>query len=160
MANYELCEKFKENWNNDWDDEQKVPYAFKGDQFVSYENLRSLKEKINYLKDKKLGGIMFWSMDMDDFTGNFCHKGKFPFIKAAKNLYLAKKNLMPNSKNINHCVNGDGIYIDLRDGCEHYFTCEHTKTSSFKIKKFRCPVGTLFDKNIAACNFKQFVECK
>ena len=160
MASYELCEKFKENWNNDWDDEHKVPYAFKGNQFVGYENLRSLREKINYLKDKKLGGIMFWSIDMDDFSGTFCQKGKYPIIKAARNLYLSKKKSRPNEKKVNHCANGDGIYVDLRDGCEHYFTCEHTKTSSFKVKMFRCPKGTLFDKNLVACNFEQFVKCR
>ena len=27
---------------------------------------------------------MFWAIDLDDFTGNFCNKGKFPLIKAVE----------------------------------------------------------------------------
>ncbi|RMZ96009.1 chitotriosidase-1 isoform X1 [Brachionus plicatilis] len=132
LAYYEICDRFKENWNTTWDDEHKVPFAFKDNQFVGYENYRSLRQKIKYLSEKKLGGIMFWSMDMDDFSGSFCKKGKYPMVKTTKNLYLSKKNIKPRKKMINHCVNGDGIYIDLKDGCQHYFTCEQTKTSSFK----------------------------
>ena len=33
-----------------WDEEQKVPYIFKGDQWVGYDNLRSVQIKVSPYK--------------------------------------------------------------------------------------------------------------
>jgi len=45
-----------------WDDASKVPYLFNPQQhlFVSYEDPESLKLKCQYIRNQKLGGIMFW----------------------------------------------------------------------------------------------------
>ena len=45
-----------------WDDAAKVPYLYNADQhiFVTYEDPESLKGKCRYVRDHKLGGIMFW----------------------------------------------------------------------------------------------------
>ena len=156
MAYYEICERLNDGWSEDWHDEHKVPYAFKDNQCVGYENMRSLKEKVDYAKRKKLGGLMFWSIDMDDFSGSVCRQGKYPIVKNVRDLYLFD-NLKKTK--INQCYNGDGFYLDLRDGCQHYYICEFTKTPSFRIQRLTCPEGSLFDKRIIACNFKQFVDC-
>lgn len=39
--------------------------------------------QMNWLKEEGFGGIMIWSVDMDDFKGS-CGNGKFPLIKAMK----------------------------------------------------------------------------
>jgi chitinase len=45
-----------------WDDSAKVPFLYSADKhiFVSYEDPQSLKEKCQYIRTSKLGGIMFW----------------------------------------------------------------------------------------------------
>ncbi len=48
-----------------WDEQAKVPYLFDGNTFISYEDCQSLAEKIAYMKEKGLGGIMFWEYKCD-----------------------------------------------------------------------------------------------
>ena len=77
LSFYEVCEKVqKKSWKVEWDSEAMVPYAHKGRDWVGFDNELSLIIKVNYAKKMKLGGIMFWSLDLDDFTGKFCGKGK------------------------------------------------------------------------------------
>ncbi|XP_015585090.1 probable chitinase 2 [Cephus cinctus] len=84
MGFNELCNKQKGgNWTTVWYKEQSVPYAFRGSQWVGFDNTRSLTTKINYAKKLGLAGIMFWSIETDDFTGN-CGHGRYPLLRASK----------------------------------------------------------------------------
>lgn len=62
-----------------WDDQQKVPYAFSGTEWLGFDDVRSVTEKANYINSLQLGGAMFWSVDSDDHS-NKCGHGKFPLI--------------------------------------------------------------------------------
>lgn len=55
------------NWPRKWQEDQKVPYAFKGNQWVGYDDPQSAQEKANYVISNGLGGCMFWSIETDDF---------------------------------------------------------------------------------------------
>lgn len=48
-----------------WDDEAKAPYLFDGSVFLSYDNPRSLQEKVRYIKEKGYGGIFYWEHKCD-----------------------------------------------------------------------------------------------
>lgn len=68
---FEICQNVLFNgWTREWDDVQKAPIAIGGEgefgQWTGYEDLQSLQEKINYLNENNLGGILFWDMSMDD----------------------------------------------------------------------------------------------
>lgn len=52
-----------------WDENAKAPYFWNADSsiFISYEDTTSIKYKIEWLKNKGLGGVMFWEYT-DDFN--------------------------------------------------------------------------------------------
>ncbi|KAI4468375.1 chitinase [Holotrichia oblita] len=66
----EICENIgKGGWTVVWDGEQQVPYAYKGNQWVGYDDPQSIALKTEYAKFYGLGGIMVWSVETDDFNG-------------------------------------------------------------------------------------------
>ncbi|CAG2061378.1 unnamed protein product [Timema podura] len=109
MSYYEVCDFLHaENTTLVWDNEQQVPFAYRKDQWVGFDDERSLKTKVNnnfhldlavvtcysvsdddnregmsWLKEEGFGGIMIWSVDMDDFRGH-CGTGKYPLINAMR----------------------------------------------------------------------------
>ncbi|KAG9352781.1 hypothetical protein JZ751_017357, partial [Albula glossodonta] len=84
-AYYEIC-SFLQGTTVQWIEEQKVPYAVKGDEWVGFDNQRSCETKIQYLKRNNFGGAFVWALDMDDFEGQFCGQGKYPLIKHLQTL--------------------------------------------------------------------------
>jgi len=75
LAYYEVCEKLRAGWIEEWDDEGQVPYAHGANQWVGYDNIRSIQYKVELAKHYNLGGIMWWATDIDDFRGTFCNQG-------------------------------------------------------------------------------------
>lgn len=50
-----------------WDDIAKAPYVYNAAEkiFATFDDKRSITEKMNYLKQHKLGGVMFWQIPQD-----------------------------------------------------------------------------------------------
>lgn len=68
-----------------WDDEMKVPYAIQGDQWVGFDDEKSIRHKMKWIKDNGFGGAMVWTVDMDDFSGKVCGGDvKYPLIGAMR----------------------------------------------------------------------------
>lgn len=40
-----------------------------------------LSTQVQYIKSMNLGGVMFWTLDQDDFSGTFCGKGRYPLLR-------------------------------------------------------------------------------
>lgn len=53
-----------------WDDVAKAPYAYNQQQktFATFDDKRSMAEKVKYVKRHNLGGIMFWQLPHDANT--------------------------------------------------------------------------------------------
>ncbi|XP_047196104.1 chitinase-3-like protein 2 [Hippoglossus stenolepis] len=68
--------------------DQKVPYAITENQWVGFDDTRSISTKVSYLKAKNFGGAFVWSLDLDDFSGNFCNQSKSPFISHLNSLLV------------------------------------------------------------------------
>lgn len=70
LAYYEICPDVKSrNWTSEFDNIGKVPYAFFEDQWIGYEDERSMAIKMDYIREQGFGGAMIWAIDMDDFRG-------------------------------------------------------------------------------------------
>ncbi|KAJ7332998.1 hypothetical protein JRQ81_015178 [Phrynocephalus forsythii] len=84
-AYYEIC-TFIQTATVKWIDDQKVPYTYKGNEWIGYDNIASYHCKVKFLKENNFGGAMVWAIDLDDFLGTFCNEGKYPLISELKRL--------------------------------------------------------------------------
>nr|AZS52293.1 chitinase 6-2 [Plutella xylostella] len=120
LAYYEICESLKpksrkrevdsddESEDEDSDDEDLPwtvvqpnpkamgPYAYRGNQWVGYDDIDIVSKKAEYVAENGLGGIMFWSIDNDDFRGT-CHGKPYPLIEAAKEAYISRLGSTDNA---------------------------------------------------------------
>ena len=79
---FEICKYIKEdNWTRGWSPEHQVPFAWKSNQWVGYDDEESIAIKVKYIVKHCLGGAMIWSIDLDDFR-NFCSDTMYPLTKA------------------------------------------------------------------------------
>ncbi|XP_024222258.1 mucin-4 [Bombus impatiens] len=105
LAYYEICESLAQS--DEWQVVQPNakamgPYAYKGDQWVGYDDEDIVKLKAKYANEKNLGGIMFWTIDNDDFRGK-CHDRPYPLIEAAKEMLLTdNSNTVQKSKTVDN----------------------------------------------------------
>jgi chitinase len=90
LAYYEICEKVNDGgWTVQRDPEGRIgPYAYKGNQWVAYDDVEDIRRKTKFLKDLNLGGGMIWALDLDDFRGR-CGCGKHPLLRTM-NLELGR----------------------------------------------------------------------
>lgn len=64
----EICrilENGEDNYKYYWDDNAKAAYLYNGDSFITYEDKRALTYKVEYVKEHKMHGIMFWEYSED-----------------------------------------------------------------------------------------------
>jgi len=99
LAFYEICEMLKNGATYIWDDEQKVPYLVDGDQWVGFDDERSIRNKMKWLLENEYAGAMIWTVDMDDFTGS-CAGRKYPLIEIMGEELLGKPKGTSNFESI------------------------------------------------------------
>ncbi|CAF2393629.1 unnamed protein product [Rotaria sp. Silwood2] len=101
LAYYEICELIQNNPNNRvfWHRQMSVPYVSSKSLWIGFDNVRSVTLKMQFLKEHGYGGVIIWSLDLDDKTGEVCHEGPFPIFNAAKReLLILPDYLINNNK--------------------------------------------------------------
>lgn len=171
MSYYEVCDFLKkDNTTLVWDNEQQVPFAYRDDQWVGFDDERSLKMKMDWLKEDGYGGIMIWSIDMDDFRGQ-CGSGKYPLISTMntelEDYSVALEYDGPyESSNTNgkyttkepnavSCEEEDGhiSYHPDKADCTHYYMCEGERKHHMP-----CPSNLVFNPKENVCDWPENVE--
>ena len=96
LSYYEICDKLAEGWKREWNQEHQSAFAYKDNEWVGYDDVESFKVKAQYILDQNLGGAMFWSLDLDDFSGSHCSQGKYPLINTIKCFFQENRNQTVN----------------------------------------------------------------
>lgn len=72
-AFYTICKFLKNGYQSAFDQYSKVPYAWQGTTWITYDDKQSIYQKVKWIRDiGKFGGAMTWSIDMDDYDGKQC----------------------------------------------------------------------------------------
>ncbi|NXU48030.1 CHIA chitinase, partial [Turnix velox] len=177
LAYYEICSLLKSGATEVWDAPQDVPYAYKGNEWVGYDNIKSYNIKVDWLKKNNYGGAMVWALDLDDFRGTFCNEGKYPLITTLKNgLGLQNSDCVPpaqpnppiteapsqgggsggsdggsdsgSSGGSGFCAGkANGIYADPSNK-SNFYNCINGQTIVQS-----CQSGLVFDTSCSCCNW-------
>uniref|UniRef100_T1GD51 Uncharacterized protein n=1 Tax=Megaselia scalaris TaxID=36166 RepID=T1GD51_MEGSC len=94
----EIC--LDKSWNVKWDQQESVPYAYQGNQWVGYDNPQSIAAKAQFALSKNLAGVMIWSIETDDFRGD-CGAGAYPLLKTAFSTINGGKVIPPTQGPVN-----------------------------------------------------------
>ncbi|XP_024239961.1 chitinase-like protein 4 isoform X2 [Oncorhynchus tshawytscha] len=86
-----VCQYLKSGALVTFDKSKKLIQAHEYDHWLNFEYIHILREKMRALQHQELGGAMVWSLDLDDFTGTLCGKGRFPFTRLLKASLLRDK---------------------------------------------------------------------
>ncbi|ALC40502.1 Cht4, partial [Drosophila busckii] len=152
----ELCVLLKEEqqWTQEWESVQQVPYAYKERQWVGYENARSLKLKAEFVLEQKLAGIMIWSLESDDFAGS-CGAGKYPLLHEINRVLFGQETptglqaqQQQSMEDQDYSCSADVGYVRDSHNCSKFYYCNDGSTYNFE-----CPTGLSFDPNTESCNY-------
>ncbi|XP_078054036.1 acidic mammalian chitinase-like [Mustelus asterias] len=158
LGYFEVC-LFLKDATEKWDASQMVPYAYKGNEWVGYDNPQSFEDKIKWLKESQIGGAMMWTLSLDDFSGTFCHQGKYPLISKLHDLLDINKGCVapplptiPGPKTIpgnpQFCTGkSSGIYSDTKNK-NIYYQCVDGRTYVEY-----CDTGLVFDSSCKCCTW-------
>ncbi|XP_051736245.1 acidic mammalian chitinase-like isoform X2 [Ctenopharyngodon idella] len=135
---YEIC-PFLQGTTMQWIDDQKVPYATKGQDWVGFDTKESYTTKVNYLKENKFGGAFVWALDLDDFAGQFCGQGNYPLIGHLRSLLNTGAEFCEGRP--------QGIYANPADPLT-FIQCANGRTFVQS-----CPAGTVFNPNCLCCDW-------
>ena len=78
---YEICQIIEQGGVVTQLEKQAVPYVVSGNQWIGYDDQASFQKKVAFVKNNNLGGVALWSLDLDDFAGQFCKSGDYPLIR-------------------------------------------------------------------------------
>lgn len=82
-----------DNWKRVYHTKNAIgPYAFKGNQWVGYDDVAMVRRKSEFIDAEGYGGAMIWALDLDDFNKE-CGCEKYPLLKTINR--VLRQNLGP-----------------------------------------------------------------
>ncbi|GLG98906.1 Probable chitinase 10 [Gryllus bimaculatus] len=75
----------KEGAAHEYDMDSQVPYAYLGQEWVSYDDMRSIASKATYVANHFFAGVMVFSLNQDDYNG-LCDGAPFVLTQQVRNV--------------------------------------------------------------------------
>lgn len=152
MTYAEFCSQAVK-WEKKFDKQAQVPYAYKDDQWISFEDGNSISAKMRLAKEQRLGGAMAWSIDADDFHGR-CGE-RYALLKVIVS-QIGNPSVLttaaPTTEGVGLCPK-DGMFRNLWN-CQSYYECRDAQRTDYE-----CPDGDFFDEVLSQCKPAEQVKC-
>ncbi|XP_060571114.1 chitotriosidase-1-like [Ruditapes philippinarum] len=98
LAYYEICDMINKGAQSHYIKEQEAPYAVQNDLWVGYDDVDSLRIKVQWMKKNGFSGIMVWALDLDDFKGTTCGQGQYPLMNAINQELMGTSVVPPKTR--------------------------------------------------------------
>ncbi|XP_046655141.1 probable chitinase 10 [Daphnia pulicaria] len=164
LAYYEICKTIANGgWNVVQDEEGKLgPYAYRGDQWVSFDDVNMVRKKSEIAKAMKIGGAMIWALDLDDFR-NKCGCETYPLLKTINRVLRnypassAKCDIKSvpgvfQTTALTKSVCQENSYKPHESDCTSYYHCVFGQWSAHT-----CPNGLFWNKEY--CDWPYNTQC-
>nr|BAW98094.1 chitinase [Heterodontus japonicus] len=159
LAYYEIC-TFLKRATVKWNAPQMVPYAYSGNEWVGYDNVKSFGDKTEWLKKNNYGGAMVWDLALDDFSGTFCDQGPYPLINKLHTGLGISAACVPSKTTLPPTVpgggsSGCGFCTDKANG---YYPYPKDKSKFYHCVdgvtyQMDCSPGLVFDPSCDCCSW-------
>lgn len=150
----EICTMIP-SWTTVFGDTYAVPYMYKDNNWVSYDNDESIQYKLDFMEEMNLAGAMIQSLDTDDFLGD-CGE-KYSLLKTVSRKVIGHVSTVstpkPNFPSKGDCTT-DGFFVNESE-CQHFHQCHNNIRYDFT-----CGEGTLFSTNSWTCVWPMDANCK
>ncbi|TDG50903.1 hypothetical protein AWZ03_002558 [Drosophila navojoa] len=152
MTYAEFCVQAS-RWTKKFDKQAHVPYAFKANQWISYEDGSSISAKMRLVNDQRLGGALAWSIDADDYSG-LC--GEYYALLKVIVSKIGNPDVLttvpPTTESIGLCPR-EGLFRNVWD-CQAYYECRDGRRTDYE-----CLDGDFFDEEVGECKPAEQVKC-
>ncbi|EDW62153.2 chitinase-3-like protein 1 [Drosophila virilis] len=138
-------------WEIKYDKQAQVPYAYMDDQWITFENGRSISAKMHLAMKQELGGAMVWSIDADDFHGT-CGE-TYGLLKVVVS-FMGSPNILTTRAPITDgfCPK-DGLFRN-KWNCQAYYECRNGRRTDYE-----CSEVEFFDEKLGQCKPSEEVKC-
>ena len=92
MHSFKICYNLNQGWQRIFAEDQKIPFIYKDNVIIGYDDLESIEAKLNYLISRNLGGVTIWSLDYEDANGVACSMGDYPLMNRIYKIFSNQSN--------------------------------------------------------------------
>ncbi|KAA0201537.1 hypothetical protein HAZT_HAZT005430 [Hyalella azteca] len=124
LAYYEICYKIKnQGWTVVRDPLGTMgPYAYRGNQWVGFDDVGVIRYKSEYIKQMGLGGGMIWALDLDDFRDR-CGCEKHPLLRTINRVLRNYPIPDPDCPTLGGQPCEVGEYRPHESDCNKFYQC-------------------------------------